>query len=87
MSYSHTPKTLHVASPGTLGPVTPEEARWLEKLDLTRLPRHVAVKAVRSYVRGPRIAAVAGRIAPLSAPLVRLTARVGPLGPRAEQSP
>ena len=32
-----------VAAPETLGPVTPEEARLLEKLDLTRLPRHVAV--------------------------------------------
>jgi len=34
---------LHVATPGSLGPVTPEEASLLEKLDLTRLPRHVAV--------------------------------------------
>ena len=36
-------KTLQVPVPGSLGPVTPEEARLLEKLDLTRLPRHVAV--------------------------------------------
>jgi undecaprenyl diphosphate synthase len=43
VSYSNTPKTLHVATPGSLGPVTPEEASLLEKLDLTRLPRHVAV--------------------------------------------
>ena len=43
MPHSHNPKTLHVADPGSLGPVTPEEARLLEKLDLTRLPRHVAV--------------------------------------------
>ncbi len=43
MSHSNTPKTLHVATPGSLGPVTPEEAGLLEKLDLTRLPRHVAV--------------------------------------------
>ena len=43
MSHSHSSKTLHVATPGSLGPVTPEEARLLEKLDLTRLPRHVAV--------------------------------------------
>ena len=43
MSHSNTPKTLHVATPGSLGPVTPEEASLLEKLDLTRLPRHVAV--------------------------------------------
>jgi len=41
--HSHNPKTLHVADPGSLGPVTPEEARLLEKLDLGRLPRHVAV--------------------------------------------
>ena len=43
MSHSHSSKTLHVAAPGSLGPVTPEEARLLEKLVLTRLPRHVAV--------------------------------------------
>ena len=43
MSHSHTSRTLHVATPGSLGPVTPEEASLLEKLDLTRLPRHVAV--------------------------------------------
>ncbi len=43
MSHSNTPKTLHVATPGSLGPVTPEEASLLEKLDLGRLPRHVAV--------------------------------------------
>lgn len=28
---------------GSLGPVTPEEAHLLEKLDLERLPRHIAV--------------------------------------------
>jgi undecaprenyl diphosphate synthase len=38
-----THKTLEVPSPVTLGPVTPEEARLLEKLDLQRLPRHLAV--------------------------------------------
>jgi len=43
VSHSNTPKTLHVATPGSLGPVTPEEASLLEKLDLGRLPRHVAV--------------------------------------------
>jgi len=43
VSHSNTPKTLHVATPGSLGPVTPEEASLLEKLDFTRLPRHVAV--------------------------------------------
>src|SRR5439155_20472589 len=40
---SHTPKTMQVGTPGSLGPVTPEEASLLEKLDLARLPRHVAV--------------------------------------------
>jgi undecaprenyl diphosphate synthase len=43
VSHSNTPKTLHVATPGSLGPVTPEEASLLERLDWTRLPRHVAV--------------------------------------------
>jgi undecaprenyl diphosphate synthase len=38
-----THNTLHVAAFGPVGPVTPEEARLLEKLDLERLPRHVAV--------------------------------------------
>lgn len=32
-----------VADPGALGPVTPEEAELLTKLDMGRLPRHVAV--------------------------------------------
>jgi undecaprenyl diphosphate synthase len=36
-------KTLHLATPTELGPVTAEESRLLEKLDLARLPRHVAV--------------------------------------------
>src|SRR5215472_2781019 len=35
--------TLQVPVPAGLGPVTPEEAELLEKLDLARLPRHVAV--------------------------------------------
>jgi len=35
--------TLQVAAPAALGPVTPEEAELLAKLDLARLPRHVAV--------------------------------------------
>jgi undecaprenyl diphosphate synthase len=43
VSQSNTPKTLHVATPGSLGPVTPEEASLLENLDLRRLPRHLAV--------------------------------------------
>jgi len=36
-------KTLHLAAPSKLGPVTGEESLLLEKLDLTRLPRHLAV--------------------------------------------
>jgi undecaprenyl diphosphate synthase len=36
-------KTLQVPAPESLGPVTSEEAQLLQKLDLTRLPRHVAV--------------------------------------------
>src|SRR2546426_5326240 len=36
-------KTLQVPAPESLGPVTSEEAWLLQKLDLTRLPRHVAV--------------------------------------------
>ena len=35
--------TLGPAAPGSLGPVTAEEASLLERLDLKRLPRHVAV--------------------------------------------
>jgi undecaprenyl diphosphate synthase len=37
------PSRTHLVSPETLGPVTPEEARLLEKLDLSRLPRHIAI--------------------------------------------
>ncbi len=36
-------KTLHVAASHPLGTVTAEEAFLLEKLDLSRLPKHVAV--------------------------------------------
>ena len=43
VTHSHNTKTLHVATTSSLGPVTPEEANLLEKLDLTRLPRHLAV--------------------------------------------
>jgi len=40
---SKSPTTLHVAASHPLGTVTAEEAFLLEKLNLTRLPRHVAV--------------------------------------------
>jgi undecaprenyl diphosphate synthase len=43
VSQTKSHNTLQVAAPGALGPVTPEEAQILEKLDLARLPRHVAV--------------------------------------------
>jgi undecaprenyl diphosphate synthase len=35
--------TFTLADPSALGPVTPEEAQLLGKLDMARLPRHVAV--------------------------------------------
>jgi undecaprenyl diphosphate synthase len=35
--------TLQVANPSALGAVTPEEAALLAKLDMQRLPRHVAI--------------------------------------------
>ena len=41
LTKSHT--TLQVSPSGALGPLTPEEALLFEKLDLARLPRHVAV--------------------------------------------
>ena len=43
MPHRHPSKTLHLATPSSLGPVTPEEGGLLEKLDLARLPRHIAV--------------------------------------------
>src|SRR5712692_286084 len=43
VSHTKMHKTLQVPAPGSLGPVTAEEACLLEKLDLKRLPRHVAV--------------------------------------------
>ncbi|HEY6946080.1 MAG TPA: isoprenyl transferase [Candidatus Acidoferrum sp.] len=43
MSQTITHKTLHGPALESLGPVTSEEAQLLEKLDLARLPRHVAV--------------------------------------------
>lgn len=43
MPLNKTHKTIHVAASNALGAVTAEEAYLLEKLDLSRLPRHVAV--------------------------------------------
>jgi undecaprenyl diphosphate synthase len=43
VSQTKSHNTLQVAAPSALGPVTPEEAQILEKLDLALLPRHVAV--------------------------------------------
>ena len=43
MSQTNTHKTLQVPAPECLGPVTAEEAELLKKLDLSRMPRHVAV--------------------------------------------
>jgi undecaprenyl diphosphate synthase len=43
VSHNHNPTTLQVPTTSSLGPVTPEEANLLERLDLERLPRHVAV--------------------------------------------
>jgi len=41
------------------------------------VPRHTRVHRVRSYFAAPRAAALAGFVAPLAAPLVRLGGRVG----------
>lgn len=46
------------------------------------VPRHTAVRNVRSYLRAPAVAAQTGRLAKLVAPLLRLTTQVGPEGPR-----
>ena len=43
MLHNKSHKTLHLAAPVELGPVTGEESLLLEKLDLKRLPKHVAV--------------------------------------------
>jgi len=43
VSQTKSHKPLQVPAPESLGPVTAEEAKLLEKLDLSRLPRHVAV--------------------------------------------
>jgi short subunit dehydrogenase-like uncharacterized protein len=44
------------------------------------VPRHVDVAEVRSYVRLPRAAAIAGRVAPAFAPLVSSLGGIGPSG-------
>lgn len=49
------------------------------------VPRHTDVQEVRSYVKGPRIAALSAPLAPLLAPLVRLTGSVGGPGPSGEK--
>jgi short subunit dehydrogenase-like uncharacterized protein len=49
------------------------------------VPRHVDVRRVRSYVRAPRAAALAGRFSSRIAPLVRLSSKVGRPGPPAEK--
>ena len=43
MTHAPSSKTLHVAASHPLGTVTAEEAYLLEKLDLSQLPRHLAV--------------------------------------------
>jgi short subunit dehydrogenase-like uncharacterized protein len=49
------------------------------------VPRHTDVREVRSYVRGPRIAARAAPLARAFAPLVRLSASIGSPGPSEER--
>jgi short subunit dehydrogenase-like uncharacterized protein len=45
------------------------------------VPRHTDVRNVRSYIRVPAIAAKAGGLGRLAAPLVRLGSKFGPAGP------
>jgi short subunit dehydrogenase-like uncharacterized protein len=45
------------------------------------VPRHTDVQNVRSYLRAPALAAKAGGLGRLAAPLVRLGSRLGPSGP------
>ena len=45
------------------------------------VPRHTEVRNVRSYLRAPAVAAKAGGLSRLAAPLVRLGSRFGPAGP------
>ena len=47
------------------------------------VPRHTEVRNVRSYLRAPAVAAKAGGLGRLAAPLVRLGSRFGPAGPSA----
>ncbi|MFN2628355.1 MAG: trans-acting enoyl reductase family protein [Gaiellaceae bacterium] len=49
------------------------------------IPRHTQVRNVRSYVRAPKLAAAAGRVARAAAPLGRAAARFGPEGPSPEE--
>jgi short subunit dehydrogenase-like uncharacterized protein len=49
------------------------------------VPRHADVRRVRAYVRAPRAAALAGKVGPWLAPLVRLSAKVGRRGPSVEK--
>ena len=49
------------------------------------VPRHTDVGEVRSYVRAPRLAAKAASLARAFAPLIRLTASIGPPGPPEER--
>jgi short subunit dehydrogenase-like uncharacterized protein len=41
------------------------------------VPRHTDVRRVRSYVAAPRLAALAGFVAPLTAPIIRRVGRFG----------
>ncbi len=45
------------------------------------VPRHTDVRNVRSYIRAPALAAKAGGLGRLAAPVVRLGSRFGPDGP------
>ena len=45
------------------------------------VPRHTDVRNVRSYIRAPALAAKAGGLGWLTAPVVQLAARFGPSGP------
>lgn len=48
------------------------------------VPRHTDVRNVRSYIRAPAVAAKAGALGRLAAPLVRMASRLGPTGPSPE---